>query len=48
MLYIFAFAILVRMTGCGCPVDTSVRSTEAPTEVAAETLNPHEIAFTRI
>jgi hypothetical protein len=25
--------------GCGCPVDTSVQSTEAPTEAAAET-NP--------
>ena len=33
----------MRETGCGCPVDTSVRSTEAPTEAAAETLNPYEL-----
>jgi len=32
-------AFLVRVTGCGCPVDTSVCNTEAPTEAAAETLN---------
>ena len=31
---------LVGVTGCGCPVDTSVQSTEAPTEAAAEILNP--------
>ena len=31
---------MVGVTGCGCPVDTSVHSTEAPTEAAAETLNP--------
>ena len=31
---------MVGVTGCGCPVDTSVHSTEAPTETAAETLNP--------
>ena len=31
---------MVGVTGCGCPADTSVRSTEAPTEAAAETLNP--------
>ena len=30
---------MVEATGCGCPVDTSVHSTEAPTEAAAETLN---------
>ena len=30
---------LVAGTGCGCPVDTSARSAEAPTEAAAETLN---------
>ena len=30
---------LVAGTGCGCPVDTSVHSTEAPTEAAAESLN---------
>ena len=34
------FFYLVGVTGCGCPVDTSVHSTEAPTEAAAETLNP--------
>ena len=33
-------ANLVEVTGCGCPVDTSVQSTEAPTEAAAETLKP--------
>ena len=27
------------MEGCGCPVDTSVQSTEAPTEATAETLS---------
>ena len=27
---------MVEATGCGCPVDTSVHSTEAPTEAAAE------------
>ena len=27
---------MVESTGRGCPVDTSVRSTEAPTEAAAE------------
>ncbi len=32
-------AKMVEATGCGCPVDTSVHSTEAPTEAAAETLN---------
>ena len=32
-------SFLVAGTGCGCPVDTSVQSTEAPTEAAAETLN---------
>jgi len=31
---------MVGVTGCGCTVDTSVRSTEATTEAAAETLNP--------
>ena len=31
---------MVGVTGCGCPVDTSVCNTEAPTEAAAETLNP--------
>ncbi len=31
--------IMVEATGCGCPVDTSVQSTEAPTEAAAETSN---------
>ena len=36
---IVEFGILVRVTGCGCPVDTSVCNTEAPTEAAAETLN---------
>ena len=30
---------MVEATGRGCPVDTSVLSTEAPTEAAAETLN---------
>ncbi|MBQ9914111.1 MAG: hypothetical protein IJO73_07770, partial [Clostridia bacterium] len=35
-----AFLKMVGVTGCGCPVDTSVRSTEATTEAAAETLNP--------
>ena len=34
---------MVRETGCGCPVDTSVHSTEAPTEAAAETLTPYEL-----
>ena len=28
--------------GCGCPVDTSVQSTEAPTEATAETSAPPE------
>ena len=37
--YLFRFALLVAGEGCGCPVDTSVQSTEAPTEAAAETLN---------
>lgn len=37
--YLFRFALLVAEEGCGCPVDTFVRSTEAPTEAAAETLN---------
>ena len=37
--YLFRFAFLVAGTGCGCPVDTSVQSTEAPTEAAAETPN---------
>ena len=27
---------MVGVTGCGCPVDTSVHGTEAPTEAAAE------------
>jgi len=36
--YPFRFALLVAGTGCGCPVDTSVQSTKAPTEAAAETL----------
>ena len=31
---------MVAGEGCGCPVDTSVHSTEAPTEAAAENLNP--------
>lgn len=30
---------LVEATGCGCPGDTSVRSTEVLTEAAAETSN---------
>ncbi len=37
--YLFRCALLVAEEGCGCPVDTSVHSTEAPTEAAAETLN---------
>jgi len=37
--YLFRFAMLVAGEWCGCPVDTSVQSTEAPTEAAAETLN---------
>ncbi len=37
---------MVEATGCGCPVDTSVLSTEAPTEAAAETLNPYELPHT--
>ncbi len=32
-------AFLVRVTGCGCPVDTFKRSLKAPTEPAGETLN---------
>lgn len=34
-----SLGFLVRVTGCGCPVDTSVHCTEAPTEATAETLN---------
>ena len=37
--YLFRFALLVAGEGCGCPVDTSVQSTEAPIEAGAETLN---------
>ena len=37
-------AYLVRVTGCGCPVDTSVLCTEAPTEAAAETLKLRPLA----
>ena len=36
---------LVAGEGCGCPVDTSVQSTEAPTEAAAETLNQYRANF---
>ena len=36
------FALLVAGEGCGCPVDTSVHSTEAPTEAAVET-SPFEL-----
>ena len=35
----YLFFYLVAGEGCGCPVDTSVQSPEAPTEAAAETLN---------
>ena len=35
----YLFFYLVAGEGCGCPVDTSVQSTEAPTEAAAENLN---------
>ena len=39
------FSFLVAEEGCGCPVDTSVHSTEAPTEAAAETLNQRSCIF---
>ncbi len=35
---------VVEATGCGCPGDTSVRSTEAPIEAAAETSNLRHLA----
>ncbi len=46
--YLFRFAMLVAGTGCGCPTDTSVQSTEAPTKPAAETshlLSHKRLAF---
>ena len=38
------YSCLVEVTGCGCPVDTSVQSTEAPTEAGAETSNLQHLA----
>ena len=39
--------ILVEATGCGCPGDTSVLSTEAPTEAGAETSNLRHLRLRR-
>ena len=38
---------MVEATGCGCPVDTSVHSTEAPTEAVAETSNLRHLRLRR-